>query len=168
MSGWAYACVIRRCDDDVHPSEGIDEGPVVDDGLVHNVRAAAATAEEAQGEVEGEIDVHQVIDSDLALAVGAAATASSEGAATMDIDAEDAREAAIYGEIVTSALEGFVILQDVAAAAVDVEARLGQNVSMIIFRGAEVGGPAASYMQHRVTHKAASGNVSSHRTEVTA
>ena len=91
-----------------------------------------------------EIDEHQVIDPDLALAVGAAATASSEGAATMDIDAADAREAAIYGEIVTSALASFVILRDVAAAAVDVEARLGQNVSMIIFRGAEVDGPAAS------------------------
>ena len=115
--------------------------------------AAAATAEEAQGEVEVEIDVHQVIDSDLALAVGAPATASSEGAATMDIDAADACEAALYGEIVTRALKGFVILRDVAAAAVDVEARLGQNLSMIILRGAEVGGPAASYMQHRATHK---------------
>ena len=87
------------------------------------------------------------------MAVGAPATASSEGAATMGIDAADAREAAIYGQIVTSALESFVILRDVAAAAADVEARLGQNVSMIIFRGAEVGGPAASYMQHRVTHE---------------
>ena len=94
--------------------------------------AAAATAEEAQEEVEDDIDVHQVIDSDLALAVGAAATASSEGAATMASDTADTREAAIYGEIVTSALEGFVILQDVAAATVDVEVRLRQNLSMII------------------------------------
>ena len=62
----------------------------------------------------------------------------------MDIDAADAREAAMYGEI------GYKI---VTRAAVDVEARLGQNLSMIILRGTEVGGWAAPYMQHRATHK---------------
>ena len=141
--GW-YESGDWRCDDDVHPSGSVDEGPVVGYALIFNLIAAAATAEEAQEEVEDDIDVHQAIDSDLALGVGAAATASSEGAATMASDAADTREAAIYGEIVTSALQCFVILRDVAAAAVDVEARLGQNVSMIIFRGAEVDGPTAS------------------------